>query len=105
MEHAVGDGGVKELVELVVAVEGAGGCAIKLGEEGEAWSRDGIFKEGFVVRRRGWDRDGRLLGLWGFILGIRGWRGCFLGWRGVGGRDCLGRGARAEGCGDEGDEN
>jgi hypothetical protein len=94
MEHAVGDGGVEELVELVVAVEGSGGSTVKLGEEGKGWGRDGIFEEGFVVGRRRGDGNGRLLGLRGR------WR-CFLGgWR-VGGGDGLGGGARQHSCGDE----
>ena len=101
MEHAVGDVGVDDVVELAVAVEVAGGRAGELGEEGEGWSGNGIEEQRFVERRRRRERCWR----WRrrFRLLLVGWRGrSFLGGGRVGGGDGLRAGTRqAESCGDE----
>ena len=50
MEHAVGDVGVDDVVELAVVVEVAGRRAVELGEEGEGGSGDGIEEQRFCRR-------------------------------------------------------
>jgi hypothetical protein len=89
MEHAVGDVAADDVLELMVAVEVAGGRAVELGEEGERGGGDAVLEEAYVEGRRWRERNRRFLRRLRLLrVGGRWW--CFLGRGRVGGGNGLG---------------